>query len=60
LAIANFERAKTAADRIHPTDARVHTYLTIAQETIEIVRKADQIRTSHSRPTRSTLETSLR
>lgn len=60
LAIANFERAKTAADRIHPTDARLHTYLTIAQETIEIFGKADQIRTSHSRLTRSTLETSLR
>jgi hypothetical protein len=61
LATANFERAKTAADRIHPTDARLHTYLTIAQETIEIVRKVDiQVRTSHSHPTRSMLETSLR
>ena len=35
LAMANFERAKTAADRIHPTDARIHAYLTIAQQTIE-------------------------
>jgi hypothetical protein len=60
LAIANFERAKTAADRIHPTDARLHTYLTIAQETIEIAGKAGQIRTSQSHPARSTLATSLR
>jgi len=38
LAIANFERAKTAADRIHPTDARIHAYLAIAQQTIEGVK----------------------
>ena len=41
LAIVNFERAKTAADRIHPNDARIHAYLTIAQQTIESVRDAD-------------------
>jgi hypothetical protein len=35
LAIANFERAKSAADRIHPSDARIQAYLTIAQQSIE-------------------------
>jgi hypothetical protein len=38
LAMANFERAKTAADRIHPTDARINAYLIIAQQTIEGTR----------------------
>jgi hypothetical protein len=38
LAIANFERAKTAADRIHPTDARIQAYLAIAQQSIESVK----------------------
>lgn len=35
LAIANFERAKIAADGIHPNDVRIHAYLTIAQQTIQ-------------------------
>ncbi len=35
LALANFERAKTAADRIHPVDLRINVYLNIAQQTIQ-------------------------
>jgi hypothetical protein len=35
LAMANFERAKAAADRIHPVDLRLNVYLAIAQQTIQ-------------------------
>jgi hypothetical protein len=35
LALANFERAKAAADRIHPVDLRINVYLNIAQQTIQ-------------------------
>ncbi len=35
LALANFERAKVAADRIHAVDLRVNVYLNIAQQTIQ-------------------------
>jgi hypothetical protein len=38
LAVANFERAKIAADRIHPTDARIRAYLTIAEQSMLGVR----------------------
>src|SRR4030081_1083202 len=34
LSLINFDRAKTAADRIHPVDVRIDVYLTIAQQTI--------------------------
>jgi hypothetical protein len=35
LALANFERAKAAADRIHPIDLRLNVYLNIAQQIIQ-------------------------
>jgi hypothetical protein len=35
LALANFERAKAAADRIHPADLRLNAYLNIAQQLIQ-------------------------
>jgi hypothetical protein len=35
LALANFERAKAAADRIHPVDLRLNVYLNIAQQIIQ-------------------------
>ncbi len=38
LAAANFERAKIAADGIHPTETRIHVYLTIAEQSIEGVK----------------------
>ena len=38
LALANFERAKTAADRIHPTEVRIQAYLAIAQQTMEVAK----------------------
>lgn len=38
LAMSNFERAKIAADSIHPTDVRIHAYVTIAQQTIQGAR----------------------
>lgn len=39
LATTNFERAKTATERIHLTDARIQAYLAIAQQTIEGAKK---------------------
>ena len=41
LALADFERAKAAADRIHPLDVRVHVYLAIAQQTIQRAPNAE-------------------
>ena len=41
LALANFERAKAAADRIHPVDLRIHVYLTIAEQAIQPRKDAD-------------------
>jgi len=38
LAVANFDRAKIAADGIHPIDVRINVYLTIAQQSIEGVK----------------------
>ena len=35
LSVANFERAKAAADRIHPLDVRLKAYLAIAQQAIQ-------------------------
>ena len=35
LALANFERAKAAAERIHPVDMRLNVYLTIAEQAIQ-------------------------
>jgi hypothetical protein len=35
LALINFDRAKAAADRIHPVDVRIDVYLTIAQQTVQ-------------------------
>jgi hypothetical protein len=35
LALVNFERAKTQADRIHSVDVRIDIYLTMAQHTME-------------------------
>jgi len=35
LALANFERAKAAADRIHPVELRINVYLNIAQQIIQ-------------------------
>jgi hypothetical protein len=35
LAVANFDRAKIAADGLHPIDVRINVYLTIAQQSIE-------------------------
>ncbi|HXM47689.1 MAG TPA: hypothetical protein VN956_07460 [Pyrinomonadaceae bacterium] len=34
LALINFDRARAAADRIHPIDVRIDVYMTIAQQTI--------------------------
>jgi hypothetical protein len=34
LALINFDRAKAAADRIHPIDVRIDVYMAIAQQTI--------------------------
>jgi hypothetical protein len=41
LALVNFERAKAAADRIHPLDVRMNVYLTIAQQAIQPVKSPD-------------------
>ena len=38
LGIANFDRARTAADRIRPTEIRLSTYLLIAQRAIQDTR----------------------
>ncbi len=35
LALSNFERAKIAADNIHPTEIRIHAYVIIAQQAIQ-------------------------
>ena len=35
LALANFERAKAVADRIHPVELRINVYLNIAQQIIQ-------------------------
>jgi len=34
LSLVSFERARTAADRIHPVDVRISVFLAIAQQTI--------------------------
>jgi len=41
LALINFDRARAAADRIHPVDVRIDVYMTIAQQTISPNRSAD-------------------
>jgi len=41
LASINFDRARAAADRIHPVDVRIDVYMTIAQQTISPNRSAD-------------------
>jgi len=41
LASINFDRARAAADRIHPIDVRIDVYMTIAQQTISPNRSAD-------------------
>jgi hypothetical protein len=38
LGIANFDRAKTAADRIRPAEVRLSTYLLIAQRAVQETR----------------------
>jgi hypothetical protein len=39
LAMADFERARQATDRIHPLGPRINTYLTIAQQAIEAAQR---------------------
>ena len=41
LALVNFDRAKAAADRIHPLDLRLNVYLTIAEQAIKPQKDAD-------------------
>jgi len=41
LALTNFERAKTAAERIHRLDMRLNVYLTIAEQAIKPQKDAD-------------------
>jgi hypothetical protein len=41
LALVNFERAKTQADRIHSVDVRIDIYLTMAQHTMEPNKRED-------------------
>lgn len=41
LALVNFDRAKGAADRIHPLDLRLNVYLTIAEQAIKPQKDAD-------------------
>ncbi len=41
LAVVNFERARVAAERIHPVDIRISVYLAIAQQTITSGKSAD-------------------
>jgi hypothetical protein len=38
LGIANFDRARTAADRIRPTEIRLSTYLLMAQRAVQDTR----------------------
>jgi hypothetical protein len=38
LGIANFDRARTAADRIRPTEIRLSTYLIMAQRAVQDTR----------------------
>jgi hypothetical protein len=38
LAMVNFDRAKTSADRIRPIDIRVHVYMTMAQIMVQDTR----------------------
>ena len=35
LSLGNFDRAKAAADRIHPLEVRLEAYLAIAQQTMQ-------------------------
>jgi hypothetical protein len=35
VAVTNFDRAKSLADRIHPTDIRLRAYLAIAEQAIQ-------------------------
>jgi hypothetical protein len=41
LSLINFDRARAAADRIHPVEIRIDVYMTMTQQTIQPNRSAD-------------------